>query len=407
MAAGLRKMVVLGPAGTLYPGSTQDYRYYDNRAWTLATKTKWLRLWADWPTLMPARGRFDTMRLAALDAQIARAKRDNLSVVLTLFRFPTWANGIDALSAAQLQATMPDRRKASQSDAQAKSVLLRYPDDVSPASDWGAFFRLIAERYSVNNPNRPVAPATVDAIEIANEPNLMWWPQQAPSPTADPWAQGPIVIHRVIARMLQTAGQIVAPLGNSPAVMGPGTHDGDVVDRVKTHYLSFMNRLLDELPAIGFTGGRQFRWSHHNYTDVTYDQGVGSTAPDAATNATRRTNRAAAARARLVGRWRGWPTGDAARPGVFLTEGGVTLSNVRARYGITDPAQQRLKQADLIRRNWARMAPDTGEGAGIVGFAQYLFYTDPNYDSGLCDTAEAGGATRAAYDAWAALPSFR
>jgi hypothetical protein len=74
---------------------------------------------------------------------------------------------------------------------------------------------------------------------------------------------------------------------------------------------------------------------------------------------------------------------------VFLTEGGVTLSNIASRYGITDPAAQRAKQADLIRRNWARMAPDAGEGAGIAGFA------------------EAVGATRPAFDAWSALPSNR
>ena len=407
MATGLRKTMVLGPAGTLYPGSTQDYRFYSNRQWMLDTGTKWVRLWADWPTLMPARGRFDAAHLSALDAQIAQAKSDGLGVILTLFRFPTWANGIDAMTADQLAATMPDRRKATQSDAQAKSVLTRYPSSVTAASDWGQFFRFLAQRYSVNNAARPVPGATVDMLEIANEPNLMWWPQQAPSTTTDPYAQGDIVIHKVIARMLQTAGTIVAGLGNRPMVAGPGTHDGDVVDRIKTHYSSFMSRLLDELTAIGFKGGPYFVWTHHNYTDVTYDQGVGTTAPDAATNTTRKVNRAAAARAKLVGRWRGWPTNDAAKPGVFITEGGVTLSNIAARYGITDPAQQRLKQADLINRSWARMAPDAGEGAGIVGFAQYLFYTDPNYDSGLCDTAEAGGATRAAYTAWKALPANR
>src|SRR3954452_9674285 len=300
---GLRKMVVLGPAGTLYPGSTQDYRFYNNRQWTLQTGTRWIRLWADWPTLMPARGQFDAARLAALDAQIVQAKADGLKVMLTLFRFPTWANGVDAMSATQLAATMPDRRKASQTDDKAKTTLMRYPDDVSATSDWAAFFRFLATRYSVNKVRRPVPAATVDAIEIANEPNLTWWPQQAPSATTDPYSQGQIVIHKVVARMMQTAGAIVATMGNSPRVAGPGTHDGDVVDRIQTHYGSFMDRLLPELTSIGFTGGLAYMWTHHNYTDVTYDQGTGSTAPDVATNSTRRTNRAAAARARLVGRW--------------------------------------------------------------------------------------------------------
>jgi hypothetical protein len=239
-------MIVLGPAGTLYPGSSQDYRFFSNREWTLATGTRWIRLWADWPTLMPARGQFDTARLAALDAQIAQAKTDGLKVILTIFRFPTWANGVDAMSAGQLAATMPDRRKATQSDAKAKTVLMRYPDDVSATSDWAAFFRFLASRYSVNKVHRPVPAATVDAIEIANEPNLTWWPQQAPSVTTDPYAQSEIVIHRVIARMLQTAGAIVATMGNSPRVAGPATHDGDVVDRLQTHYGSYERHAADE-----------------------------------------------------------------------------------------------------------------------------------------------------------------
>ena len=61
-------------------------------------------------------------------------------------------------------------------------------------------------------------------------------------------------------------------------------------------------------------------------------------------------------------------------------------------------------QADLIGRNWDRMnaGPDS---AGIAMISQYLWYTDPNYDSGLCDTSESGGATRPAYATWGGLPS--
>jgi len=39
--------------------------------------------------------------------------------------------------------------------------------------------------------------------------------------------------------------------------------------------------------------------------------------------------------------------------------------------------------------------------------AQYLWYTDPNYDDGVCETFESGGATRPAYRTWKALPSFQ
>ena len=50
-------------------------------------------MWADWPTLSPPRGRLDAVVIGSLDAQIALARRDGLRIVLTLYRFPTWANG--------------------------------------------------------------------------------------------------------------------------------------------------------------------------------------------------------------------------------------------------------------------------------------------------------------------------
>ena len=53
------------------------------------------------------------------------------------------------------------------------------------------------------------------------------------------------------------------------------------------------------------------------------------------------------------------------------------------------------------------MAVNTGEGAGIAMIGYYLWYTDPNYDDGLCETFESGGATRPAYATWKALPSFQ
>jgi hypothetical protein len=89
----------------------------------------------------------------------------------------------------------------------------------------------------------------------------------------------------------------------------------------------------------------------------------------------------------------------------MITEGGVTLANVRSRYGLTDAAAVQRKQGELLQRNWNRMAPSTGEGAGIAMVCQYLLHTDPNFDSGLCETPETGGAVRSAYATWKALPS--
>ena len=111
-------------------------------------------------------------------------------------------------------------------------------------------------------------------------------------------------------------------------------------------------------------------------------------------------------RRRLLNRWAGYPGGDATRPHMWITEGGVTLSKIQSTYGITDPAAKRAKQAELIQKNWNRMLYGP-EAAGITMTAQYLFHTDPNYDSGLCETPEAGGATRPAYATWKALPSWQ
>jgi hypothetical protein len=401
MASRLRRCVALGPAGVIYPGSPQDYRAGNNRDRLMDSRTRWVRFWADWPSLMPFADDLDQTRVAALDAQIAQARADEMRIILTPYRFPTWANGTDAMTSDQLAATMPDRRASSQPDTRAKSLLFRYPDDLSPTGAFGRFLQLLIERYS------PCGSSTsVDVLEVCNEPNLQWWPQQGPSTTTDPYGRGPIVVHDAVVRMFVTAKQIADAAGSDIVFAGPGSADLTVSNRVRTAYHSLAERILTSLAAAGVVPGPRFAWTHHNYSDVTYDQGPGSTAPDAATNPARQTNLAADMRRRLVGRWVGWPDGDADDPQLLLTEGGATLSNMQARYGLTDPADQRRKQAELIQRNWDRMVSDSGDGAGIAMIAQYLLYTATTFDSGLCEAYEAGGATRPSYDTWKRLPSF-
>lgn len=397
MAAGLRRSVVLGPAGCIWPGSSQDLRYGKNRSWLMDTRTRWVRMWADWPSLQPAPGQWDATRLGALDAQVNAARTDGLRIILTLYRFPTWANGTNAMTAEQLAATMPDRRRADEPDSKAKSLLFRYPDDVSQSSAFGKFVDFIMRRYA----------GRVTVLELCNEPNHMWWPLHAPSTSDNPYASGTIVVHDVVARMFVTAQAIQARIGSTaPMLAGPGLSDTLDGGRLRVPYHSMTERILNRLAELGFKAGPRFAYTHHNYADVTYDQGAGSTSPDAATTPSRATNRAADVRRRLVGRWAGWPSADPANPQIMLTEGGVTLGTIALRWGITDPAGQRAKQADLLKRNWNRMAASTGDGAGIAVLSQYLFHTDSGFDSGLCETPEAGGATRPAYGTWKSLPSY-
>jgi hypothetical protein len=387
----LRRCVALGPAGCIEPGGSQDLRAYGNRRLLGHSATRWVRLWADWPSLMPTAGAYDAARVAALDAQIAQARRDGLRVVLTLYRFPAWANGTGVLTSEQLAATMPDRRRPGAPAASAKSVLLRYPDDVSAASAWGGFVAWLVARYARTSVTRPDPAAWIDVLELCNEPNLMWWPQR-----------GAV---EVVARMFATAQAITARYGGEPVLAGPATADVTGSGRLRTGYDVFADRLLTALAASGFTPGARFAWTHHNYADVGYDLGAGCTAPASASIAERTANRAADARRRLVGRWAGWPAADPLRPQLMITEGGVTLPTVARIWGIGGAAAQQAKQAELLERSFARMS-SAGEGAGIAMLTQYLFYTDPNYDSGLCETVQAGGAARSAYAVWGSLRSY-
>src|SRR4051812_28271799 len=240
MAADLRRMVVLGPSGTITPGSSHDYRRDDNRRFFAETGTRWVRMWADWPTLMPNPGAFDQVNIRSPDEQIALARRDGLKVVLTLYRFPTWANGTAAMTPDQLAATMPDRKAAADPDTGAKSLLFRYPDDVSQTSFFGRFLTTLVSRYSRNNTRRPNVDAVVDFIEVCNEPNYMWWPQQAPSADpANPYASSTITIADVVARMFQTAQKVTAAYGGEPMLCGPGTSDTTDGGRLRTAYHSF------------------------------------------------------------------------------------------------------------------------------------------------------------------------
>jgi hypothetical protein len=328
--ATMARCVALGPAGCIAPGCPQDLRAGDNLALLAQSGTRWVRLWADWPTLMPAPGTFAADRVAALDDQIAHARADGLRTILTLYRFPPWVNGVT-------QSFLP-------------------PADLSVRGAWGQFVAWTIARYG----------GAIDVLELCNEPNLQWTARRLAPET--------------VAAMFASAQRIADDLGSGVVLAGPGVSD-------VRGYDDFTERLLDALDRRRFVAGPRFAWTHHNYSDVAY--------------ATKRT---AAVRRRLVGRWAGWPNGDAGDPQLMITEGGVTLRTIAKRFEIADPTAQRVKQADLVRAAWEQLA-NTPDGAGVALLTQYLFHTDPRYDSGLCETAESGGARRPAFDAWRSLPS--
>ena len=395
MAAGLRRCIALGPQGTIYPGSDQDYRY--NRSRILETGAKWVKIWADWPALQPEAAYSPdkgsgSWRVLELDKQIQQATADGLSVILSVWRFPRWANGTEALTPEQDEAyQLHDRMSKGADPAGRKPLTYKLPTSFSRTSPWGRFIDFLAKRYSRSSRSRK---AIVSYLEICNEPNVQFWPQQGPSGTSDTYAPGPITVHQPVAQMFATAKSITASYGSEPVLLGPGTGDRVTNTRTGTSFDGFGNLLLDRLKTTGFVAGRKFAWSHHNFTDIEYDIGTGSSTG-------RLVTRAATARRLLIGRWSGWPNADSSSPVMLIDEGAARLNKIDGVYGNSDPTFVREQQAFLLQRNWDRMLTEA-DGAGVSMVTQYLMTTQTYFDCGLCET---DGVKRPAFAVWSSLPA--
>jgi hypothetical protein len=354
--------MAIGPGGV---GTEQLYS--TNRRYFAETATPWVRLWADWPRLQPGRGVAPDMRV--IDEQVAGARADGLKVMLTAWRFPRWANGTDALTAASEPTyRLEDRVAPGEDPRRRKDLTFQLARDLSPRSDWGRWIDFLIARYGGG---------AIDALEILNEPNLQLWPQRG--------------VAGAVAEMMETAQRIAARHGErAPLLVAPATADpvGDSV--LRTGYDTFTRELLDRLDERGFRPGRGFAWSHHSYADVEADLGGAD-------------NRVADVRRMLTGRWAGWPDGDAANPTLLITETGARLDKVAEQAGLTDAVAARARQAELLERNWWRMQLGP-EGEGVALLCLYPFVTDIHYDSGLCDL---DGTPRPAYHAWARLAGGR
>jgi hypothetical protein len=229
----------------------------------------------------------------------------------------------------------------------------RLPADLSPGSDWARFVDFLIGRYS----------GQIEALEPMNEPNLQLHPQEGVADAA--------------ARMMVSAQVVAAGRLGAPLLVAPATADVPGYD-------AFTTELLDRLDARGFVAGPRFAWSHHSYNDVEADTA----------------SRTARARSLLVGRWAGWPVGDAAAPGMLVTETGARV-DVIASPGLSRSAVLQ-RHAELLDRYWNRMQFGA-EGEGVAMVCQYLFVTATQYDSGLC---EVNGTPRPAYRTWGRLPAF-
>ena len=267
----LRKLLDIGPGGVIAPGSAQDLRVAGNAGYFTETGTRWIRMWADWPSLQPdgdlapddplSRG---AANLRALDEQIALADRLGLRVLLMPYRFPRWANDTDE-----------DER-----DPHGKAPEYKLPaDPYGPGSAWAGFFAFLHDRYHAGREAGP----RVAGFELVNEPNLQLWPQPG--------------VPRAVAQLLKTAQGISARSAHSTMLYAPSISDDDAPTSGRyTRWSEFVPALLDELVAAGYLPHSGQAWSHHNYTDVERRQTQ---------------TRSQAIRALLKGRWGGHVEGDA------------------------------------------------------------------------------------------------
>jgi hypothetical protein len=392
---GLRKLIDIGPGGVIFPGSAQDYRYHSNPTYYADTRTRWIRMWADWPSLQPDPayaiddpGNPGRASLEALDDQIRRACADGLSFVLMPYRYPVWANGTAAVAAArgsdaevsfQFWDRMTPRawlryqgsgRRVLVYDPRRAGLEYRLPDEGhGPQSAWARFFEFLYDRYHLGQRE---SGRYVRALELVNEPNLQLWPQQAPPIDGSRFAPTETTAPRAVADIMITAQAISARFDHSTLLLAPSLSDINAASgRRSTTYGQFAALLLDALDASGYRAHERQGWSHHNYGDVEY--------------------RTQAARTRdlmdqLHGRWQG--------RGLYVTEGGARVSRMAVLYPLEDP---RAAQARCIQESWAAHA-----AAGVEMLAQYLLYDDVNFDSGLLEPFPSTLA-RPAYAVWKSL----
>ena len=356
----LRKLLDIGPGGVIQPGSAQDLRVAGNAGYLTDTGTRWIRMWADWPSLQPSADHAPgdplnpaASKLRALDEQIALANRLGVRVLLMPYRFPSWANGTED-GARGPRGQAPEYRLQ--------------PGAYGSDGAWAAFFAFLYDRYHAGRETGP----RVAGFELVNEPNLQLWPQPG--------------VPREVAQLLETAQGISARRAHSTMLYAPSISDDDARSSERyTRWDEFVAALLDELEAIGYLPHSGQAWSHHNYTDVEKRQTE---------------TRSQAIRALLKGRWGGHVEGEA--PTVYVTEGGARLSRMPDLYPGEDP---RAAQARCLRDAWALHERPDGAGAGVAMFAQYLLHSDPNFDSGLLDPYPST-VKRPAYGAWRAFPVF-
>jgi hypothetical protein len=369
-------------------GDLEDLRVNGNLDKLRALGTRWVRLWIRWdkaqlfpPALVPMDdldGRANDAAVCgtgcgyryieSIDQQIALARAAGLNVILITWHFPRWANGTAGVAA---DWSREDRGGPNAPIERLKPLEWRVPaGQLGPRGYYGQWLGWLMDRYAIHG--------RAFTLEIVNEPNGHLWPQHGPSRTADPYGPGPPVMADYVTEMMATAQALSADRGHPIGLAGPALSDRvRPDDRLFTSVRALVPRTLDELGRRGFPRTPSFAWSHHNYWDI--ERGVAL--PGGAGDLARM----------LRGRWRG--RGGPAAPRIWMTEGGARLGSGE----VTDLS----RQADLVAAAWTRLS-----ALGAVElYSNYLMYSDPVADCGLCDDLARGGAPRPVWGVFQGFPA--
>jgi len=394
MASTMVKGVALGSAGTsATPSPTtneQDYCYVGSPpGFSVAnhfadTGTVWVKFWMDLTAFFPSENSVNSALFDGLEEQLIAARNNGLAIILTLWKYPPWMNGLSGTTTGQFQ----------QGD---KTAAMRIPDDVSTTSIWASMITCILTAYSTGSSTPRRSGAYIDVLEICNEPNGMYWPQSTPAGLRTAGCK--------VGQMMQTALIISSWFGNqATAIAGPGAVDyknegspdgmnwntpGSWADVDHTDAVKFSQDVVASFTSVGFVPGTRAVFTMHNHTDIELQ----------------RTYVAKVRELALRGSWAGWPYANVNDPHLWITEGGLT-DGARVRLGIGVSAWP-VYRALLIQIAWNNLHNNstsvTGGGAGIDLFTYYLFETDPAFDCGLIDSVSMGRATRPAYAVWKGL----
>jgi hypothetical protein len=373
------------------------------------TNTRWVRLWADWVYHYPPTAQIaepsnafitndqgqQSLNPKAMNASYVQAMDNNIAaavaaghpVILTLYRFPWWANGSVGLSDAHPtdQYDRTDQDHVHQSPTSWKSYFLRSPSDFSATSAWRSWITYICTRYNYFTPTPTLyGPAWVWGVEVVNEPNHQMWPQSAQSQTSDPWAVGSPLMGTTAVEMLATARDVTRRYGNAPVVMGPASDDSDEApSRLITPFGKFTADVVHQVAQAGLWNegpDPYLVWTHHNYDDIEkhlVDAQRGEVYPRVAEVIALLQNGGGYGGQYA---WQGFPGRSSESAELWLTEGAARLTSISRLYANSQPLEINRPgldqlQARLLEACYNAMSSSTPPWANVGMLTQFLTYS--------------------------------